>query len=716
MVLGKVLRIFIHLLFLTSISKTVKCQKNEYSGFSESGKSYIPVAKKENSAKVSNGTDLHKNCTLRISDDSKHYFSSMILHNKYNFVYLKLEFNNFSIVESEDVIEYKRWVWTYKGDKGGYQNLFLPINYGYLSFGLLWTHTFVGPMRLKLSSSVTCNNLTSGNKTDIMISEALGDMTNEIATHDDVYNSSYWCYHARIYINSRIIKNRCENFDCPYQTTEYRCCKYKIDLVTKKRSIDCNREHNPLGAVWWIFTKYLDILAWVYYPLILTYFGYKLTNANKPIQAESLEIDNVLNSPSERPITEEFVFLSNNRYPITFLGTVKQALCFCNVKNIVCSRLLRFTIILSPLAVLVFKIVLAFSEEGSFIKAAISKGAMLTFNTLLVDFQKARKSYLVIFGGPHVALSLYVLLSSIFIQIPRDLESFLVRGLFDFESLGLSPLTLSLETKCRLAGLQCSNMTGFNKLHYTLSSNLLLLLNKGLWKHTFKVLFHRWKLIIYPFLKEICSPCLLVAICIPLVVGYLIVCILELVLMLLFNLFPIVSFLFILFKAYVNSIIDFSKYRSNTFVKVLGYILIPFTILALSFTWYIYCLMIFQCIWFFTCTILFTYSGIIAYPRISYGYLILVFMAVYYIVEIFNKFGKSYQKLLQVTIKASKSVNHNSRGKMVEIQDNIGIPKRLWERIIERHQARRIKVASTILQLAVFNFNSVCISRPFRKI
>ena len=696
---GKLQRIiFIHqLLFLCSMLRTVKCQKTTFSDFSYSAKNY--EVKKDNSVGAGSKTDLKTNCTINISEHSKYNFSSMILRYKYNFVYLELEFNNFSVVESDDVIQFKSWVWTYKGDEGGYQNLFLPSNYGYLSFGLLWTHTFVGPMPLKLSITGVCNNLTSGNTTDVMIGEALGNMTNDIATRHDKYNSSHWCHYVRIKIKG-IIWYLCENIDCPYQTFEYRCCKYNIDYVNKTRNIDCNHEHYHLGTVWWNLAFYLGFICWIYYTLLLTYIGCKLSNTINPIQTMSLEMDNVLNSPTER-IEEEFVFSYKGSYPITFLGTLKQAMCFCNVENTLFSRLLRFIIIVLPLAVLVFQVLIEFIYNGKLIKAAISKGALQNFNTLLVDFQSAKKGFLTFFGGPHVALSLFVLLSCIFIQLPRDLESFLARGLFNFESLGSSPLTLSLQTKCHLAGLQCSDMTGFDKLHYTLYSNLLLLLNTRFWKHTFKILFYRWKLIIYPFLKNNFSTGLLAAICIPLVVVYVIICIFELAIMLLLYLFPIVNFLLILSKAYVNSITDFCKFHSNTFVKAICYLLVPFTILALSYAWYIYCLVLFHCIWFFLCIILYTYSGIIAYPRISYGYLILVFMTIYYMVEIVNKFGKSYQKLLHITIKVCKSVNHISRDKTVEIENDKGVPKKLWELIIEKHQARRIKMASTVLQLAV---------------
>ena len=207
-------------------------------------------------------------------------------------------------------------------------------------------------MRLNLSSSGTCNNLTSGNKTDAMIGEALGDMTNEIATQDDVYYSSYWCYHFRIK-ETGFMKFICENFACPHLTFEYRCCKYKIDFVTKRRSIDCNLEHNHPGSVWWTFVIFLGCICWVYYPFLLIYICYKLPNAKISTKADNFEMDNVLNSSSEH-ITKDFVFLYKHSYPITFLSTIKQTLCVCcHVKNTIFSRLLRLMVILLPLAILV---------------------------------------------------------------------------------------------------------------------------------------------------------------------------------------------------------------------------------------------------------------------------------------------------------------------------------------------------------------------------
>ena len=674
----------VSVLFLCLLFPSVNCQEN--------GLSYFPKIRNssvKDTTGGTNGLDIQTNCTINISDESKYLFTSMILQGKYNFVHLKLEFDNFIITESDEAVEYQKWVWTYKGLKGGYQNLLLPIGYGYLSFYLLWAHTSVRSKQVHLYSSGTCTNLTSGNETDAMISNALGEMTNEIAAQESVYNSSYWCYNFHKE-EKGIVKFLCEYFACPHQAVEYRCCKYMISFATKARSIVCNLENYQPGSVWWGFAIVLGCICWVYHPLLITFICYKLTNA-------SLEMNNVTNNQSD-DFTEQFVFLRKNRYPITFLGILKQTLCICNVKDKLCSRFIRFMFIFSPLALLALKVLLALQYDGDFIEDAVSKGSYVSFNNLLVDFQTAKRKYLIVFGGPHIALAIFVLLSCIFIQIPQEIETFLARGLC--KTVGLSPLTLPVKSKCHLAGLRYKTMTRFKKLHYSLSSNLLLLLMKAFWKHTFQMFRFRWNTIVDPYLQQICPSCPSNIKRTPWIIGYIVFCLFEITVMLLLYLLPIASFPLIFCKAYINSIITLCNKRSNRFTKTLCYILIPFTFIALSYIWYIHCLVSFHCIWFVLAMILDTYSGMIAYPRISYGYLILVFMTIYYVVEICNNFGKSYQKLLRVTMKAIKNVKFSSSGKTIEIRNDKGIPKKIWELVIEKHQPISLKVASTILHVA----------------
>ena len=119
------------------------------------------------------------------------------------------------------------------------------------------------------------------------------------------------------------------------------------------------------------------------------------------------------------------------------------------------------------------------------------------------------------------------------------------------------------------------------------------------------------------------------------------------------------------------------------------------------YTWYLYCLMFFDAFWFLTKIVIFTYTGVIAYPRLSYGYLILCLMALYYIAESFNSFRQSYQDLLSLSIKACQRVEEKMQRdqiKMTILCDD-GIPMDLWNLIVERHRPRRIQVAYTVFQL-----------------
>jgi hypothetical protein len=47
---------------------------------------------------------------------------------------------------------------------------------------------------IDIEKSGECKNLTIGNKdTDYLIGQALGNMTSEIASKYEIYNSSLWC-------------------------------------------------------------------------------------------------------------------------------------------------------------------------------------------------------------------------------------------------------------------------------------------------------------------------------------------------------------------------------------------------------------------------------------------------------------------------------------------------------------------------------------------
>ena len=641
-----------------------------------------------------------KTCSLAVDGNSKNDFSMTVLKGKYNFVHLKLNFVNFTVKEGKYVIDYKSWIWTYKGENGGYQYLYLPLSFGYLSFGLLWAYTLVDPITVEIQSNGTCDNLTSGGDADVKIGEALGDMTEHIASVTDAYSRSYWCYTKRLNLWGALWYI-CENVVCPYQTYEYRCCKFIVDPLTNSRRVECSYKHYYLAAVWWLLPILLGNILWIYFPILLTFISCKISSVSGLRLKRNTEMEDVSANDFDNGQAEECVCLSKDSFPVTFLETMSQPFLICNFRGGLCSRLLRSTIILLPVTILTIELLIHNSFGGSRIKAYVEKGALLGFSSLLAGFKSANKYFLVIFGGPYIALSLYFICGSILIQLPKDFETFLEKGLSSFNGLGSSPLTLSLETKSRIAGLKYNDKNGFRKVHLTFLSNLLLLLNIKFWKDTMRVLINRWKHIVYPCITMTKYPCVNLFVSRFLIVPYIICCILEIVAVFLFFAFPVFSCLFILIKSYVSFITDIFQFQSK-YVKWVSYLIIPLVVLALCFTWYIFCTIFFQNIWFLTNVVMFTYSGVIAYPKISYGYLILFLMSVYYIADIFNKFGKRYQDLLNVSIKACRKV---AKQLDTERCDDIlcykGISRHLWEVIIERHRPRRVLVASTLLQLTI---------------
>ena len=172
------------------------------------------------------------------------------------------------------VIMYKRWIWTYKGENGGHQYLYPQGDYGYLSLGLSWSYTRTKPLHIGIFSATgsECGNLVVGKNADQIIGDALGKTTIEIASQDDLYNSSHWCYTRRLHIQSDFIFGVCENAFCTIQTIEYTCCRYVLDYLSKERQVNCSKQHYHFGPVWGLLPIIIGNVLFAYYPLLLTAF------------------------------------------------------------------------------------------------------------------------------------------------------------------------------------------------------------------------------------------------------------------------------------------------------------------------------------------------------------------------------------------------------------------------------------------------------------
>ena len=624
---------------------------------------------------------------------------------KHNFVHLNLTFYNVSVAEDEPVIMHWRWIWTYKGENGGHQYLYLPGDYGYLSLGLLWSYTQTKPLAIEIYSpnGGECGKLIVGKNADQIIGDALGNMTAFIASQYDIYNSSYWCYARRLHIQSDFVFAVCEHYICTIQTIEYKCCKYVLDHLTQEREVNCSKQHHHyrFQAVWWLVPIIIGHILFAYYPLLLIVLGRLVMSARKR-RRHAISMEDVSTGVEEAKKIK-LVRMSKHGPPITFAKTICEPLSHCKIEGQVISRVIRIVIFNIPLAFTMLRVYLDYLYNDELIKAAVGKGALLSFSSMLAGYEMASQYFLHYFGGPFVALPLWLVFECLLTVVPYNLEKVIEGGLIEFNGKSSFLITLSVESKERLAGVRVANATGYKRLEKTLLSQVLMLLNCRFLKQTFKLFVTRFSKRMVPLLKLLLpSSLLVVTIGFPLLLLYIGFCFIELVISCIYFAFPVVSCFFIFLKAYVKATQEL--FLPTTGIKRLaGNILTVLVTLCYIYTWYLYCLVFFDAFWFLTKIIMFTYTGVIAFPKLSYGYLILTFMVIYYIFESFKNFQSTYHDLLYISIKACKRVEEElgNEHENASILSNDRLPVDLWKIIVDRHCPKRIQVAHTLFHLFV---------------
>ena len=648
----------------------------------------------------------HIHCELEVMTNSTENFSTEVLKSRYNFVYLNLVFeNSIRFKEDNQSIMYHRWIWTYKGENGGHEYLFLPHDFGYLSFGLLWSYTLVDPMAIEIRAkkNATCGTLVSGGYTDEIVGYALGNMTKKIAALNDMYNSSYWCHSKRLHIDSNVLFHACQYAVCPIQTVEYSCCKYMLNYLTKERQVVCNKHHYHYGVVWWLLPILIGNILFAYYPLLLTSFGCRLRSYSRQKRRKMIKLEE-MSSIDESEV--EFVRMSKYKSPVSFASAISGQFTNCYTEGRVFSRFIRLTIIFVPLSLTIARILLDYKYADDFVKAAVAKGAQVGFSSVLAEFSKATQYFLRYLGGPFIALPLYFVFGCLLIVAPSNLEELLEGGLIEFTGKSSFLLTLSPESKAWLAGEQIKKCSGYKRLQKTLLSQTLMLFNRRFWKQTFQLMYTRYTNVIFPMLKGIVNnKCLAVLLAAPIILLYAAFSIIELIVSCIYFAFPVVSCFFIFIKAYTKNARGRFNGRS-VLGRVVSFMATIFVIIVFLYYWFLYCHMFFNSFWFLSKIAIFTYTGVIAYPRLSYGYLIMCFMALYYVTESFNSFRKSYKDLLSLSIKACQKVEEKMQNDQIKtkILFDDGIPMDLWHLIVDRHRPRRIQVAYTFLQLCIIIF------------
>ncbi|XP_060592786.1 uncharacterized protein LOC132747423 [Ruditapes philippinarum] len=541
-------------------------------------------------------------------------------------------------------------------------------------------------------------------------------MTSNIAKMNDNYNSSYWCYNTRVWLREWYIYYGCENSVCTFQTFEYRCCKYYIDFITRDRKIQCGKEHYEFGALWWMLPIIIGETCFAFCPLLLTKMGMKVKKISNGIKknknalhvrsmttfAESDECSN--ETQCKGNVKYQYISTKNSN-PITFLSTICYPLHGFDLSGPIVSRLLRLWIIILPMSLSTIRVTVDYIYAKDLVADAVKKGALVGFSSIIAGPSVARERFLYIFNGPVTALSIYIVFGCILIVFPRDLEKFLNAGFHETRGMELFLCKIPLMLKEKWSGLSIQQTQGYHKIHKLFLAQIFMLLHCGFWKYSFNLFYIRWKQFVFPAMTRKFKSSFIASVAsAPILPLYIVFSTLELCFSVLYFLLPVVNCSVSLLKAFLIHYFKFFNDR-EPFVKCLRYVLFLPLVVLFIISWYMYCLLFFDGMWFLSKILMFTYSGIIAYPRISYGYLILVFMAIYYLTESLNTFGENYRQLFKLCIEVCEryqSRHHDDSdvdsNVCYDIRNKYGIKRELFYMVVDTHLPRRNQALITVLK------------------
>ena len=665
-------------------------------------------------------------CKMRISNISLSLFAYKVVQTEYNYAFMGLRpsrGHNITINSLPNVINGNIWIWTYYGPEGGLEFLKWPIEFGIWSMGILYEsvlrHPVVVPIYLDRIDG-DCSNLTVGViEDDKAISEALSPISTALDSYYEYerYAASFYCYTRTIDIPPymRVI---CENIICPFEAIEQACCDNRFNKTTLERNIQCPESLFRYESVSWTVPIFLAVVLFIYCPIALFYIAHVVFDDStymykKQCESTTSTSDRSLSNASDIEVggKEMFLFEGYNHvtffetlvYPLTCMSSrMSRSLCF-SFFLLIFVRTSRALIPLLTLVPIAIQFYIDYTHLHSFIRTAVTLGVPYGFRSIVTGYYLSKENFLPYFGGPIVALGCYLFVTGFLLVIPNSVAECLVAGAKAREmrihgraNEDSSPLTLSLTNIERFGSVKhLRRSTGFCVLYKLLSAHLFMMFNANFWSYAVEIQSRRWR----RFSSRGFNRCWMV-----LLPCYVICCMIELLLSLIFYGLPIVGFGWIVLRS-CGRVIS-SRFRRHP--CMLAYVLIVniVTAFAVLYFLFMFCIVFLESIVFMTRICIFSYTAIILVPKTAYGYFIFYFTILYYLWDSIHDYTLIYTKLFNDSLRASGIIQKSERhcGGIILVQTfkgRKGIPKELYELIIEDHRPRRKQMFLTCLRLAI---------------
>ena len=617
-------------------------------------------------------------CELGLEFRSITRFRHLVYYGDLNFVILHLKLGDgLEFLPSRNIVGESHWVWTFYGRHGGLEFLDWPLEFHIWSLGLL--NAYVGgPMDMYIDKiGGDCSSLQVGNKsTDLAISNALVNLTYSLhfLKHGQ-YDPSFWCYRKRKFLNPNYLYWICKHIVCPCIAIKYSCCAYYYSVPKRGRQVECEGHDFKYDEIWWLAPIFAAVVLFSFFPLFILNVASTFKNNTKDKNNDNLK---------------NYIFLDRTDH-VTLMKTLLSPASLVSEKSPLClSRTVRFLMPFFSFTLIGIQLYLDHLYYPKYVKECVEKGVPMGFRSMVSGFTNSRKNFLPIFGGPFVACIVYLFIACSLLAIPKSLFQTLNSGIVNNER-GMdvvSPLRLPFPLLERYGSLSIRKQHGYSKIYAVYVARLNLLINVKFWKFVFNVQIYRWN----TFQTSLCSSLLL-----PL---YIPLCIIETLLCVLVYGFPIISFGITVYKAYRNLLLQNVRDRIwKPLVLLASFILL----MCIVFFLFMFCTIFLDTCLFITRMFIFTYTGIILYPRVSYGYLIFVATVFYYLWDSIQNFSRYYFHLLRMTVSVCESVQRaNDVDPLVVKWHNFkGIPKSLYEEVIEQYNPRRKVLIVSLLKVII---------------
>ncbi|XP_052803525.1 uncharacterized protein LOC128233741 [Mya arenaria] len=658
-------------------------------------------------------------CVIEVEKPSLDRFRHLVFRADSNFVFLNLTSNYDSgihLKKAKWTIAENIWIWTFYGKEGALEFLKWPTEFGIWSMGLLYESVIRKPIEISLKRITgNCSKLEVGKKDDdLVIAKALTNLTLEMMSLDlEKYAPSFYCYRKRMIIDAYVL---CKHIVCPIEAVKHSCCNFFFNKTLNRRVMSCKEIEFEYDEVWWIFPSILSTVLLIYSPLFLMYILYHYSER----ESGRLRL-NVLNGLTENTITftqdnnESMIIHSQDEYilfdginHVTLLNTICIPLnmslaamgCFTDVLK----RSVRLLIPVLSLTFVGLQVVLDYKVLYKFVHDCVESGVPMGFRSMLTGYDKSKNIFLPYIGGPFVALSCYLIITGVLVLAPSDparlLSDAVVASRSSQSNPEASPLFLSLNNIEIFGAMNLKYSKGFRKIYNIFLAQFYMLMNVKFWKHIFKIQTARW---------NVYSKCCLCVIVFPL---YFILCCVEIFLSVIIYGFPIVSFGRLIIKAYC---IPFNRGVRRCRDHICMYLFTGCLILSVVYFIFMFATIFSDAILFLTRVAIFTFTGIIVFPKTAYGYMIFGFTVFYYLSNCFSDFSMNYSRLMKDIIKLTKGFqrhNENTQKKVLfKHKDKWGIRESLFELAIENHSPRRKLLFSTLLRaFVVLGLLGICIN------